>query len=67
MVNAKSKTVDKAYLEAINNYIGAEIVLASKDEIPVLARVQKLKRDTNNITIGDAKSNPTLDTSIYEI
>ena len=67
MVNAKSKTVDKAYLEAINNYIGAEIVLAGKYAIHVLDKVKKPKYDANNLTIVDANSNPVLVTLIYEL
>ena len=37
LADAKSETVDKSYLEALNNYIGAEILLADKYAIPVLA------------------------------
>ena len=54
-MDSKSETVDKAYLEALNNYIGAEILLAGKYSITVLAKVKKLKCDANNLPIGDAK------------
>ena len=37
LVDAKSETAEEAYLEALNKYIGAEIVLAGKDAIPILA------------------------------
>ena len=67
MVHAKSETVDIAYLETLDNYIGAEIALAVKYAIPVLDKVKKRKRDANNIPIGDANSNPTLETFIYEL
>ena len=48
-VDAKYKTADKSYLEAFNNYIGAEIVLSGKDAISVLVHVKKQKRDVNNL------------------
>ena len=67
MVDARSETVDEAYMEALNNYIGAEIVLAGKYAIPILAKFKKRKRDANNLPIGDANSNPILDTCIYEL
>ena len=67
LVNAKSETVDKASLEVLDNYIGTEIVLAGKDAIPILDKVNKQKRDANNLPIGDANSNSILDTCIYEL
>ena len=67
LVHAKSETVDKAYLESLENYIGAEIVLGSKYAIPVLAKSKKQKRDANNRPIGDSNSDPILDTNIYEL
>ena len=53
------------YLEALDNYIGVEIVLAGKDAIPVLNKFKKLKCDANNLLIGDANSNPVSETRIY--
>ena len=67
MVDDKYETVDKYYLESINNYIGVEILLAGKDDIPVLAKVKKRKCDANNLPIRDANSNTILDTRIYEL
>ena len=67
MVNAKSETVDEASLEVLDNYIGTEIVLAGKYAIPVLDKVNKQKRDANNLPIGDANSDSILDTCIYEL
>ena len=43
MVHAKSETVDIAYLETLDNYIGAEIALAVKYAIPVLDKVKNEK------------------------
>ena len=39
LVDTKSETVDKAYIEALGNYIGAEILLSIKDAITVLSKV----------------------------
>ena len=39
LIDAKPEIVDKAYLEAIDNYIGAQIVLSGKYAIPVLDKV----------------------------
>ena len=67
LVDSRPKIVDKAYPEALDNYIGAEIVLAGKDAIPVLAKFNKRIRDANNFPIGDDNSNATLDTLMYEL
>ena len=66
-INSKFKTVDEYYLVATKNYIGAEIVLAGKYSIPVLAKVKTRKGDENNLPIRDANPNPILDTHIYEL
>ena len=67
MFGAKSETVDEAYLESLENYIGAEILLSGKNAIPVLAKVRKQKCDATNLTIGDSNLNYILDTCIYEL
>ena len=41
LVDVKSETFDKYYVQALNNYIISEIVLAVKYAIPVLAKVKK--------------------------
>ena len=58
MVDAESETFDEAYLEALDNYIGAEIVLAGKDAIPTLDKVKKQKHYENNLPIGYVILNP---------
>ena len=67
LVVAKSQTVEKDHIEALDNYIVEEILLSGKDAIPVLTKVKKQKCDANNIPIGDANPNPILDTCIYEL
>ena len=51
LVDAKYKTFDKSYLEDLNNYIVAEILLSGEDAIPVLAKVKKRKCDANNLPV----------------
>ena len=67
LMDAKTETVDEAYLEALDSYIGAEVVLNNKEAIPVLAKVKKRKRDAANLPIGEANANPILDTRVYEL
>ena len=67
LVDAKSETFDKAYLEALDIYIGSEVLLAGKYDIPVLYIANKRKRDANNLPIGDASSNPIPDTCVCEL
>ena len=62
-----TKLSNEACLEAPDHYIGAEIVLACKDDIPVLDQFKKRKCDSNNSPIVDANSNPVLVTRIYEL
>ena len=67
LIDAKTETVDEAYLESLDAYLGAEILLPNKDAIPVLAKVKKRKRDAANLPIGEANSNPILDSRVYEL
>ena len=67
LIDAKTETIDEAYLEALDTYIGAEIVIPDRDAVPVLAKVKKRKRDAADQPIGEANSNPILDTRVYEL
>ena len=67
LIDAKTEDVDEAYLEALDSYIGAEIVVPGSDSIPVLAKVKKRKRDSSGMPIGEADSNLILDTRVYEL
>ena len=67
LVDAKTDEVNDAYLEALDNYIGAEVVIPGKDSLPVLAKVKKRKRDPAGNPIGEENPNPILDSRIYEL
>ena len=67
LIDVMPDDVNDAYLEALDNYIGAEVVVPGKDSIPVLAKVKKRKRDAAGIPLGEANSNPILDSRVYEL
>ena len=63
----KTEEVNDAYLETLDEYIGAEIVIPGRDGLPVLTKVKKRKRDASGVPIGESNPNPILDTRIYEV
>ena len=58
---------DDHTLEALDKYIGANIVVPGKDGQEVLATVKGRKRDSNGRLIGSSNNNPILDTRIFEV
>ena len=54
-------------LEELDQYIGVQIVLPSKEGVPVLSKVIGRKRDYNDRPIGKSNDNPILDTRVYEV
>ncbi|GFH61775.1 hypothetical protein CTEN210_18251 [Chaetoceros tenuissimus] len=64
---AKLENVDDKYLEALDNYINAKVVVPDKDGIPVLTKVKSRKRDAAGNPVGDANENPILDTRVYDL
>ena len=67
LIDMKTEEVDDAYLDALDEYIGAEIVVPGKDALPVLGKVKKRKRDFQGNPIGEYNPNPILDSRIYEL
>ena len=54
--------------EEFDAYIGAQVVLPSKDgESQVLTKVISRKRDADGKVVGKGNSNPILDTRIYQV
>ena len=43
LIGAKTETIAEAYLEALDTYIGAEIVIPDCEAVPVLTKVKKQK------------------------
>ena len=67
IVDQKIEEIDDVYIEALNTYIGTQVVVPGKDYIPVLTTVKKRKRDASGNLVGIANPNPILDTRIYEL
>ena len=67
LVDAKTDEIDEAYLEALDEYIGAQVVIPGRDAQPVLAKVKKRKRDSLGLPTGQHNPNPILDTRVYEL
>ena len=67
LIDAKTETIDEAYIESLDEYIGSQIVIPNKEAVPVLAIVKKRKRDALNQPIGTKNENPILDSRIYEL
>ena len=67
MIDVKTAEVDEAYLEALDEYIGVEVVIPGRDAQPVLTKVKKRKRAPDGTPSGTANANPILDTRVYEL
>ena len=66
-IDEKSVGVNDAYIEAIKNYIGANIIISWSDYVPVLDKIKRRKGNHEGNTIGDERHNPILNTQIYEL
>ena len=58
----KEVEVSKACIEALCNYIGAEVFFPGKDSMLVLSKLKPKKWDASGNPICDDYSNPILDT-----
>ena len=67
LIDIKHQEIDDAYLDSLDNYINAKVVIPGRDAVPVLATVRNRKRDAAGNPIGTSHSNPILDTRIYEL
>ena len=59
--------IDVSYLEQLDAYIGANVVVSGQDLVPVLATIFKIKIDSQGLPVGEANTNPILDSRIYEL
>ena len=59
--------IDSRYLNELDNLIGAQVSLPSKDGLPLLAIVKKRKLNHRGDPIGSYHSSPMLDSRIYEL
>ena len=67
LLDQKTTEIDDAYMEALDEYIGVEVVIPGRDAQPVLAKVRKRKRDPDGLPSGTPNPNPILDTRVYEL
>ena len=67
LIDAQEMEINEAYIESLDNYIGAKVVIPGKDAVPVLAEVKKRKRDPLGNAVGQPNVNPILDTRVYEL
>ena len=58
--------VDGITPEALDNYIGAEVMISHGDTV-AQGSVRRRKRNVEGNTIGRANRNPILDTRAYEV
>ena len=64
---AKLKEVNDRYMEALDRYINAEVIMPDKNGIPVLTKVKNHKRDSAGNPVVEHDDNPILDTRVYEL
>ena len=67
LLDLKTEDITDAYLDSLDDYIGAQIVMPDRDGVPVLTKVKKRKRDAQGNPIGESNANPILDSRIYEL
>lgn len=67
IIDANEMEVSEAYQEALDTYLGAQVVVPGKDSQPILAKVKKRKRDSMGNAVGSSNANPILDTRVYEL
>ena len=69
ITEAITTEIDEPYLESLDQYIGANVVIpgTTKGVEPVLAVIKGRKRDHNGNPIGNSNPNPILDSRVYEL
>ena len=67
IIDAKVEDINDAYMDSLDEYINAKVVIPGRDAVPVLATVKRRKRDSSGNPIGEANPNPILDSRVYEL
>ena len=67
IIDAKTVEIDSTYLDYLDQYINAKVVIPGRDGIPVLAQVKRRKRDADGNPVGSPHSNPIFDSRVYEL
>lgn len=63
----KLEDVNDMYLETLDNYINAEVIMHDKYGIPVLTIVKSCESNTAGNPVGKANKNLILDTRVYKL
>ena len=63
----KLEEVNENYLESLDEYINAEVIIPNKEEIPILTKVKHCKRDSSGKPVSKANPNTILDTRICKL
>ena len=69
IADVKTEEVNETYLEQLDQYIGAKVVIPGTTNgiEPILATIKGRKRDHQGNPIGSPNVNPILDTRVYEL
>ena len=63
----KDVEVSEAYIEVLDNYIGAKVVVPGKYSIPFMTKVKHRNRYVSYKPIGEEHRNPIPDTRVYKL
>ena len=67
IIDAKIEDINEVYLDYLNEYINAKVVIPGRDAVPVLATIKQRKRVSSGRPIGEPNANPILDSRVYEV
>ena len=67
LLDLESCEINKPKIEALGEYINAQVVIPNSKGIPVLAKLKKRKRDADGLLIGKRNNNPVLESKIYDL
>ena len=67
LIDVKVKKISDPYLDALDEYIRARILIKIIYALPGLGKFNKRNQDASGNPIGKLDSNPIFDTSIYEL
>ena len=66
-MDQKTMDIDDSYLEQLNAYIAGNVVVPEQYSVPVLATIVQGKRYEQRLTVGEANTNPIIDSRINEL
>ena len=66
-MDKKTMDIYDSYLEQLDACISTKVVVLGQYSAPVLATIVKINRYSQVIPVGEANTNPILDSCIYEL